>query len=145
MSQVNGLNRGLRSQVWTTPPDLFAKLDAEFHFTLDAAASIGNNLCPDFYTTEADALLQPWRGRVFCNPPFRDCDAFVRYGHQQVVAGVSEVVVMLVPVRGDVGWWHDVALSKECEIRWIRGRLRFGGSKINAPFACCVLVLRRSQ
>ncbi len=33
---------------WETPTDLFAQLDREFHFTLDAASSETNHKCPKY-------------------------------------------------------------------------------------------------
>lgn len=143
MSQVHAFNQGDRLQAWTTPRPVFLQADAEFHFDLDAAASADNALCARFFSIEDDALAQVWTGRVWCNPPYNRCDAFVRHAAAQVERGHAEVVVMLVPVRADVGWWHDVALKPNCEIRWIRGRLRFGECRITAPFASCLLVLRR--
>ncbi len=56
---------------WRTPPELFAALDAEFHFTLDAAANAANHLCDRYYTAEDSAFDHSWSGeRVFCNPPY---------------------------------------------------------------------------
>jgi hypothetical protein len=45
---------------WGTPPDLFAALDAEFHFTLDAAANHKNALCKNYFSEEVDALNRAW-------------------------------------------------------------------------------------
>lgn len=145
MSQVRALNEGTHKQSWTTPRGLFAELHREFVFTMDAAASPENALLGDYLTEEMNALSRQWSGRAFCNPPFARCCEFVRHAAAQVRSGACQVVVMLVPVRSDVGWWHDVALSPECEIRWIRGRLRYGDGKVNAPFPSCILVLRRNE
>ena len=66
---------------WGTPPDLFRALDAEFHFTLDAAANEKNAKCAKFFTPETDALTRSWKteGAVWCNPPYgRDVGKWVR-------------------------------------------------------------------
>lgn len=56
---------------WETPTDLFAKLDDEFGFTLDAAASASNHKCAKYYTAEDSAFDHEWGGEtVFCNPPY---------------------------------------------------------------------------
>lgn len=56
---------------WRTPPELFRALDAEFHFTLDAAANEANHLCDRYYTAEDSAFWHSWDGEhVFCNPPY---------------------------------------------------------------------------
>ena len=38
-------------------------------------------------------------------------------------------------------WWHDYVMKAD-EIRFVRGRLKFGGSKINAPFPSAIAVFR---
>lgn len=57
---------------WCTPQDFFDKLDAEFHFALDAAATEQTAKCAKFFTPETDGLSQSWDcgGAVFCNPPY---------------------------------------------------------------------------
>lgn len=46
--------------LWRTPPALFASLDAEFCFQLDAAAAPHNALCRKFITAEQNTLETPW-------------------------------------------------------------------------------------
>jgi site-specific DNA-methyltransferase (adenine-specific) len=48
-------------------------------------------------------------------------------------------VVCLVPARTDTAWWHDYA-AKAAEIRFVRGRLKFGDSQNSAPFPSAVVV-----
>jgi phage N-6-adenine-methyltransferase len=126
---------------WRTPRGLFLQLDREFGFTLDAAAAAHNTQCPTFFSRETDALEQQWTGTVWCNPPYTSdvIGKFVRKAHEAASGGAT--VVMLVPVRADVPWWHDHALQAS-EIRFIRGRVRFEGMTGTAPFASCVLVFR---
>lgn len=50
-------------------------------------------------------------------------------------------VVMLLPARTDTSWFHDYCYGK-AEIRFVRGRLRFGGCVYNAPFPSMVVVFR---
>lgn len=69
------MNKVLLSSVkmdWRTPKDFFQKLDQEFHFGLDAAATSENAKCRCFFTPEMDGLSLPWSGygAVFCNPPY---------------------------------------------------------------------------
>ena len=59
-----------KTDLWETPQDFFDMLDAEFGFTLDAAADAQNHKCPCYYTREQDGLKQPWPGTVWCNPPY---------------------------------------------------------------------------
>lgn len=123
---------------WATPPDVFAKLDAEFGFTLDACASPGNAKCDRFFTIEDDGLSRPWEGVVWMNPPYgRTIRAWMDKAIASARAGAT--VVCLVPARTDTAWWHDVAAKGE--VRFLRGRLKFGGAKHSAPFPSAVVVL----
>ena len=51
---------------WETPQRLFDELDAEFHFTLDAAASDENHKCARYFTQNDDGLRQNWGGVKRC-------------------------------------------------------------------------------
>ena len=66
-----------KSNEWETPKELFDKLNNEFKFTLDAAASDQNHKCERYFTIEEDGLKQNWAGeRVWCNPP---CSEIAKY------------------------------------------------------------------
>ena len=45
---------------YCTPQGFFNTLNAEFHFTLDAAATEKSAKCKNFYTPETDGLTAPW-------------------------------------------------------------------------------------
>lgn len=135
-----------------TPQGLFDQLDAEFHFTLDAAASVVNTKCSRFYTADDNSLHQPWAPEtVWCNPPYgRGLDAWIQKAYRE--AGLGAIVVMLVPATTDLGWWHDFAAQAD-EIRFIRGRVKFerengevryGTKYQNSFFPSAVLVFRPS-
>ena len=131
-----------KTDLWATPQDFFNELDAEFHFTLDVCALPENAKCEHFFTPEIDGLSQPWKGRVWCNPPYgREIGQWVRRAHLAAASGGAEVVVMLLPARTDTRWFHDY-IYKKAEVRFLRGRLKFGGSKNSAPFPSMVVVFR---
>ena len=51
------------------------------------------------------------------------------------------IAVMLVPARTDTGWFHEYIYNKkDVEVRFLKGRLKFGGSKNSAPFPSMVVV-----
>jgi len=130
---------------WTTPPDLFAELDREFRFNLDAAATEENALRTRYFTRADDALAQRWTGRVFCNPPYgRSVGSWVRKARASVESGDAEVVVMLLPARTDTAWWHDHVVHA-AEVRFLRGRVRFGDAASGAPFPSAVVVFRNGR
>ena len=120
---------------WQTPQDLFERLDAKYHFDLDVCASEFNARCDRFYTKADDGLAQPWIGRCWCNPPYgREIAKWVKKAVES-----KTLVVMLLPARTDTRWFHDYCLPYG-KIEFIKGRLRFGGAKENAPFASMIVV-----
>lgn len=131
-----------KTEMWETPQDLFDKLNEEFHFTLDVCATPENAKCENFYTPEQDGLMQPWKGIIWCNPPYgREIGSWVR---RAMLSSIGDsVVVMLLPARTDTRWFHDyIYKRKRVEIRFLRGRLKFGNSKTNAPFPSMICVFR---
>lgn len=123
---------------WETPQDFFDALDGEFGFGLDVCATPENAKCPRYYTREDDGLAREWRGVCWMNPPYgRAIGRWVRKAYESARDGAT--VVCLVPARTDTAWWHDYATRAD-EIRFVRGRLKFGGAKHNAPFPNAVLV-----
>lgn len=129
-----------KTDLWETPQDLFDKLNNEFQFTLDVCATPENAKCDKFYTKEQDGLEHPRKGTVWCNPPYgRGIGQWVRRALFASVSGST--VVMLLPARTDTKWFHDYIYKRNnVEIRFIRGRLKFGGSKNSAPFPSMVVV-----
>jgi hypothetical protein len=53
---------------------------------------------------------------------------------------LGATVVCLVPARTDTRWWQDCCTAGE--VRFVRGRLRFGGTATGAPFPSAVVVFR---
>lgn len=126
-----------RSDEWSTPSDLFAELDAIFHFDLDACASPANAKCDRYFTREQDALRQTWCGTVWMNPPYgRKIAAFMRKAFEASLLGAT--VVCLVPARTDTAWWHRYA--RQGQVIFLRGRLRFGGAESSAPFPSAIVI-----
>ena len=73
------------------------------------------------------------------NPPFgRAIRAWVEKAAREAAAGA--LVVGLLPVRTDTRWWHRWVMG--AEIRFLPGRLRFGGAQSGAPFPSAVVVFR---
>lgn len=133
---------------WETPTDLFAKLDNEFHFTLDAASSETNHKCAKYYTQEDSAFNHERQGEtVFCNPPYgRAIADWVRKCSKEA-SRKNTTVVMLIPARTDTKWFHDYILNR-AEIRFLKGRLKFETDGIPggpAPFPSMVVVMRTGE
>lgn len=123
--------QGSREQTWRTPEALFGSLNAEFHFTMDGAAEMGNALTARYSSIESRL---PWTGeRVFCNPPWSDIAPFVE------LAATAAVAVLLVPARTNCKWFHR-ALELGGRPRFFLGKPRFLGAKWNSPVDCLLLV-----
>ena len=126
---------------WSTPQDVFDKLNEEFHFTLDAAATPENAKCDRYYTKADDGLKMPWGGHVWCNPPYgKTIGLWVKKAYESATENGS-VVVMLLPARTDTKWFHSYILHRS-EIRFIAGRLKFGDAKTSAPFPSMIAIFR---
>ena len=129
------------TDVWATPQDFFDRVNAIFDFNLDVCALPENAKCARYFTPEDDGLAQDWAGVCWMNPPYSlEIAQWVEKASETAKAG--HTVVALLPARTDVGWWQDHCLGRE--IHYIRGRLKFGGSKSNAPFGCALVVFRPS-
>jgi len=134
-----------KSNEWETPQDFFDELDKEFHFTLDPCATHKNAKCKKYYTKEEDGLKQDWGGEtVFCNPPYgREIAKWVRKCYEEAQKP-NTTVVMLIPARTDTSYFHDYIYGK-AEIRFIRGRLKFGDGTSPAPFPSMVVIFRNNE
>ena len=127
------------------PPDFFKELDEEFNFDLDPCSDDENHKCDLYYTKADDGLSKSWQGhRVFVNPPYgREISKWVEKsfyeGHKD-----NTIVVMLIPARTDTKYFHDFILHR-AEIRFIKGRLKFGDGMDNAPFPSMVVIFRGAR
>ena len=132
------------NEVWATPQDFFDKLNEEFQFTLDPCATADNHKCARFFTVQDDGLKQDWGGGdpVFCNPPYgrNVTGTWVKKAYEES-RKPNTVVVCLLPSRTDTQWFHDFILGK-AEIRFVKGRLKFGDGSNSAPFPSLVAIYR---
>lgn len=130
---------------WATPQDFFDKLNLEFQFTLDPCADSLNHKCSRYYNREQNGLSRDWGGeRVFCNPPYgREIGKWVQKSFEESKKK-NTLVVMLIPARTDTKYFHDYIYGK-AEIRFIRGRLKFGNAKTAAPFPSMVVIFRSKE
>jgi phage N-6-adenine-methyltransferase len=132
-----------RRQDWSTPEKLFQSLHSEFSFTVDVCAEPANTKCPQFFSPEQDGLRQDWRGVCWMNPPYgRAIGAWGKKAFQSSRKGAT--VVCLLPARTDTRWWHDFVLPHAAEVRFLRGRVKFGGQENSAPFPSSLVVFRPS-
>ena len=115
---------------WATPQALYEDLDKEFHFNDDP--------CP--LRAMTDGLSREWGSRTYVNPPYgREIIHWIRKAYEESILG--KIVVMLLPARTDTEWWHTYVF-KASEIRFLRGRFKFIGAKLNAPIPSVIVVFK---
>lgn len=88
------------------------------------------------YTADDDGLAQPWRGRVFVNPPYgRDIQAWTEKMRQEWARGKVLELIALLPARTDTEWFDGLTGdSDDAIVCFLRGRLTFVGNSDPAPF-----------
>lgn len=140
--QMTGYMPPSKSDDWATPKNLFDELDAIHKFTFDAAASSSNRLCEKWAGLDhdnpmySDGLNVTWAEEtVWCNPPYgRQIKYWVKKAHLE---SATSKIVMLLPARTDTMWFHDYASLHK--VTFIRGRLKFGGHSVSAPFPSIIV------
>ena len=133
-----------KTDQWETPQDFFDQLDSEFHFTLDPCADGTNHKCERYFTKEQDGLQQDWSGEVvFCNPPYgRKVGKWVEKCFNEVYAGSCKCAVLLLFANTGTKWFHRWIYHR-AEIRFVKGRIKFGGGKVNSPKPSMVVIFRK--
>jgi len=129
---------------WETPQWLFDKLDKEFNFTLDVCALPETAKCKNYYTPQIDGLKQDWEDNIcWMNPPYgREVGVWIEKAYKESLKGA--IIVCLIPSRTDTKYWHDYCM-KANEIRFVKGRLKFGDSKNSAPFPSAIVIFNGRQ
>ena len=79
-------------------------------------------------------------GNLFINPPYSDIKTWVNYAIEYHKIDNTDHIVLLVPSRTDTKWFHEL-LNYDINIEFIKGRLKFGGSKNSAPFPSILIHL----
>ena len=129
-----------KTDLWATPQDFFNTIDREFNFDVDVCAIPENAKCSHFFSPDDDGLSRKWVGVCWMNPPYgREIGKWVKKAHESAKEGA--VVVGLLPARTDTAWFHEYIYGK-AEIRFIRGRLKFGGCDNSAPFPSMTIIWR---
>lgn len=126
--------------IWATPDGVFSDLNSEFGFTLDVCAIAENAKCERFFCPDDDGLLMPWSGTCWCNPPYGNrIGDWCEKAYREAFNGAT--TVLLLPARTDTRWFHNWILGK-AEIRFIKGRLKFGDAANSAPFPSMIVIYR---
>ena len=128
---------------WETPQQLFNQLDKEFNFTLDVCALPETTKCQKYFTPQINGLKQEWSGTCWMNPPYgKEIGIWLEKAYNESLKGVT--VVCLIPSRTDTKYWHDYCMRAD-EIRFIKGRLKFGNSTNSAPFPSVIVIFNGNK
>ena len=108
---------------WLTPPDIFKKLDDEFHFTFDP--------CPYPKPEGYDGTIIEWGEVSYCNPPFHKMNgirptAFMRKAIEENRKG--KTIVLVAPTQSYV----NLMLEAGAELRSM-GRVRWLHTETKEP------------
>lgn len=105
---------------WLTPPELLAKLGA---FDLDPCAPINRPWATanNHFTIEDDGLVQPWQGRVFCNPPY-DTRLIIQFIERCIE---HKNAIALTFARTETILFQELIFRHAHSILFIKGRLSF--------------------
>ncbi len=123
----------------------------------------GMAYCPPWVTAPTtswreDGLRMKWAGRVFLNPPYgRAMPQWIERAVAMIEDGHSELALALIPSRTDTKMWQKFVVGQVGQsmsyannahylikvVRFLPGRLKFGGQTNPAPFPSAVVVWAR--
>lgn len=130
------------SDEWYTPDSLYDELYRRYGFTLDPCGCEESHKCEKYYNINDDGLSKSWSyERVFCNTPYSDIKSWVKKAHDEILYNNCKIVVLLLPARTDTRWFHDYIYNK-FDIIFLKGRIKFSGSKNSAPFPSMLVIMR---
>lgn len=119
-----------------TPIGFYNQINNEFRFDFDP--------CPLKENPEFDGLKIDWGGRCYINPPYgKAIRWWLEKALFEIKNGNTEIAVFLLPAYTDVKWFHEIVLPMASEIRFIKGRLKFGEHNNTAPFANMLVIFKK--
>ena len=124
----------------TTPRWFFDIVNGVFKFTLDAAATKENTLCPAYYDKESNGLKNPWNESTWCNPPYSRGE-IIRFLVKAAIERDDELhnSVLLIPADTSTKWFR-YAYDTANGIFAYAKRLKFNGCKDSAKFGSLLVL-----
>lgn len=113
-------DHSLVTDEWLTPPYIIESLGP---FDLDPCSPVARpwDTAAKHYTKADNGLLKPWKGSVWCNPPYSNCSAWLERCREQ-----RDALVLLFARTETEMWqkyvWAEGAASA---VLFIFGRLYF--------------------
>jgi phage N-6-adenine-methyltransferase len=107
---------------------------------LDVCATDENAKCRKFYTRDQDGLRQRWSRSNWMNPPYgKNIALWITKAYSEAKKG--NLTVALLPARTDTRWFHQYIYRRH-RTKFIKGRLKFGGSENPAPFPSMIVIFK---
>ena len=112
---------------YATPPELYNELNKDFNFDFDPCPYNEGDIIND-------GLKIDWGKSNFVNPPYSQ-----KLKEQFIIKGIEEmkkgnVSVFLIPVSTSTKLFHDYIKPNANEIRFLKGRVKFGKINDNGEF-----------
>jgi hypothetical protein len=86
-----------------------------------------------------DGLTVPWKGSVYCNPPYDNIDAWMRKAIKEVRDGACSACIMLVPFKAHCNYWDELVLPHAWRVDVITSPIIFDGYKQKMPQVMCLV------
>jgi len=140
---MSGYYNKSKTDSWTTPINLKNKLNEEFNFDDFDPCPLNDN--PDINGLEIE-----WADKTFVNPPYSKLGSTKKGGigwieKAHIEAQKGKLIVLLVPARTCTVWFHNIVLKNKYEVRFIKGRLKFGDKKGSAPFPSILIIMKKQN
>jgi hypothetical protein len=123
---------------WYTPPELFDRLG--LGFDIDVASPMAGPVpwvpAVTFLSPRENGLTTPWRGRVWCNPPYGPPG--IAFVHRMAAHRDG---VLLAPARTETRWFQ-YAVETADVVAFLRDRIHFireDGLQARASFASVIV------
>jgi site-specific DNA-methyltransferase (adenine-specific) len=112
---------------YATPPELYNELNKEFNFDFDPCPYNENEIVKD-------GLIVEWGNSNYINPPYSQKlkELFVIKSIKEAKKG--KICVLLIPVSTSTKLFHDHIKPNAKEIRFLKGRVKFGKYDENGNF-----------
>lgn len=120
MANMGNENANVTTTTWLTPPHILAALG---EFDLDPCSPLNRpwDTAKHHYTIDDDGLIQPWFGRVWCNPPYgREMIPFLEKMVMHDDGGI-----VLIFARTETKAFFDYVWDRADAILFLKGRLQF--------------------
>lgn len=121
---------------YLSPPELVKMALEDFNrdcFDCDVCCSHENIPALHYYKNgEINGLSEYWYKLNWCNPPYDECNKWIKNAYEEQQIG--KTTVMLIPVRTETKYWHDYILFNEnVKIKWLRKGYQFLDPETKKP------------